>query len=165
MITVRREGRWYVSPMYTAFEYARESAEGPPADFGSADASKLGADTPEHAVEDAMRALQAGDWNRLMALAPPDELPVYEYRAWINREAGESRPDFTIDRLTTTADVSGDHGVVNLEAAGTWGSDGEPSTWQVGGTCPSPGELPALRLLRQLRGARHRHRPRSLPRG
>jgi hypothetical protein len=139
VITVRHDGRWYVSPIYTAFEYAREANDGPPAEFGSADASKLGADTPEHAIEDALRAAEAGDWDRLMALAPPSELPVYDYRAWIGREATADRPDFTIDRMTTTADVNGDHGVVKLEAAGTFGSDGDRQTWQVGGSCPSPG--------------------------
>jgi hypothetical protein len=75
----------------------------------------------------------------LLALAPPDELPLYEYRAWIAREAAEARSEFTIDAMTTTANVSGDHGVVKLEASGTMGSDGDRSTWQVGGTCPSLG--------------------------
>ena len=36
VMTVRHDGHWYVSPMYTALEYAREAAGGPPADFGSA---------------------------------------------------------------------------------------------------------------------------------
>ena len=54
-----------------------------------------------------------------MALAPPDELPVYDYRAWIDQAAADVHPDFSIDSLTTTSDVSGDHGVVKLEASGT----------------------------------------------
>ena len=35
-----------------------------------------------------------------MALAPPDELPVYDYRAWIDQAAADTHPDFTIDKLT-----------------------------------------------------------------
>ncbi len=92
---------------------------------------------PTHAVQDALHALQAGDWDRLMALAPPDELPVYDYRAWIDQAAADVHPDFSIDSLTTTSDVSGDHGVVKLEASGTYPSNGNRSRWQVGGSCPS----------------------------
>ena len=137
VMTVRHDGRWYVSPAYTALEYLREANDGPAADFGSADASKLGSDSPDHAVQDALHALQAGDWDRLMALAPPDELPVYDYRAWIDQAAADVHPDFSIDNLTTTSDVSGDHGVVKLEASGTYPSNGNRSKWQVGGSCPS----------------------------
>jgi hypothetical protein len=137
VMTVRHDGRWYVSPAYTALEYLREANDGPAADFGSADASKLGSDSPDHAVQDALRALQAGDWDRLMALSPPDELPVYDYRAWIDQAAADVHPDFSIDSLTTTSDVSGDNGVVKLEASGTYPSNGNRVKWQVGGSCPS----------------------------
>ena len=140
IMTVRHDGHWYVSPMYTALEYAREAAGGPPADFGSAHAAQLGADSPELAVTDALHAWQSSDWDRLIALAPPDELPVYDYRAWLDQEATDVHPDFTIDNLSTTADVSGDHGVVKLEASGTMGSGSDRSRWQVGGTCPSLGD-------------------------
>ena len=47
VVTVRHDGRWYVSPAYTALEYAREVDGGPAAEFGSAQAADLGADTPE----------------------------------------------------------------------------------------------------------------------
>ena len=139
VMTVRRDGHWYVSPMYTALEYEREAAGGPPADFGSADAARLGADSPEQAVSDALHAWQASDWERLIALAPPDELPVYDYRAYLEQEAADVHPDFTIATLTTSADVSGDRGVVKLEASGTMGSGSDRGRWQVGGTCPSLG--------------------------
>ena len=138
-MTVRHDGRWYVSPAYTALEYAREADGGPAAEFGSAKtATDLGADTPENAVSDALHAWQAGDWNRLMALAPPDELPVYDYRAWLDSVASESKPDFTIDHLTTSASVSGDTATVKLDASGKIGTNGDGGTWQVGGTCPDP---------------------------
>jgi hypothetical protein len=76
----------------------------------------------------------------MIALAPPDELPVYDYRALLEQEAADLHPDFTIDALTTSADVSGDHGVVKLEASGTMGSGRDRQSWQVGGTCPSLGD-------------------------
>ena len=139
VVTVRHDGRWYISPAYTALEYAREADGGPAAEFGSAKtATDLGADTPENAVSDALRAWQAADWNRLIALAPPDELPVYDYRAWLDGLASESKPDFTIDHLTTSASVSGDTATVKLDASGTMGSGDSRAKWQVGGTCPDP---------------------------
>ena len=91
-MTVRHGGRWYVSPVYTALEYAREVAGGPRPTSVRRSAAQLGADTPELAVSDALHAWQAGDWDRLIALAPPDELPVYDYRAWIDQEAADSIP-------------------------------------------------------------------------
>ncbi len=139
VITVRHGGGWYVSPAYTALEYAREAAGGPAAAFGSANAAALGADSPEAAVSDALHALQAGNWDRLMALSPPDELPVYDYRKWIDQEATDTHPDFTIDKLSTTATVSGDTAVVKLDASGTTGSGSDVGKWQVGGTCPAYG--------------------------
>jgi hypothetical protein len=139
VVTVRHDGRWYVSPAYTALEYARESSGGPPAEFGSAAAkvATLGSDTPDNAVGDALHAWQAGNWDRLMALAPPDELPVYDYRNWIDQAAADTHPDFTIDKLSTTSTVSGDAATVKLEASGTTGSGSDKGTWQVGGTCPT----------------------------
>ena len=136
VVAVRHGGGWYVSPAYTALEYAREAANGPAAAYGSAKAAALGADTPEAAVSDALHAWQAGNWDRLMALAPPDELPVYDYRAWIDKEATDTHPDFTIDKLSTSATVDGDSAVVKLDASGTSGSGSDQRRWQVGGTCP-----------------------------
>ena len=140
VVTVRRDGRWYVSPAYTALEYAREAAGGPAADFGSAQAATdLGADTPEHAVADALHAWQASNWDRLMALAPPDELPVYDYRKWLDQLAAESKPDFTIDNLTTSSTINGDSATVKLDASGTMGSGQDQGKWQVGGSCQNSG--------------------------
>ena len=141
VVTVRHDGGWYVSPAYTALEYAREAAGGPAAAYGSAKAADLGADSPEHAVSDALHAWQAGNWDRLMALAPPDELPVYDFRAWIDKEAVDTHPDFSIDKLDTSATVDGDSAIVKLDASGTTGSGSDQGRWQVGGTCPSDGFL------------------------
>jgi hypothetical protein len=136
VVVVRQDGRWYVSPAYTAFEYVREINGDPAADFGSANPAQLGSATPESAVADALHAAQAGNWDRLFALAPPDELPLYDYRAMLDNEtATANQPDFTIGDLSTTASVDGDTATVELTASGTFGSD--HSKWQLGGTCPS----------------------------
>ena len=137
-MTVRHDGGWYVSPAYTALEYAREADGGPAADFGSAQGAPSSVPTrPSTRSSDALHAWQAGNWDRLMALAPPDELPVYDYRAWIDKEAADTHPDFTIDKLDTTATVNGDTAIVKLDASGTTGSGSDQGKWQVGGTCPT----------------------------
>jgi hypothetical protein len=137
VVVVRQGGGWYVSPAYTALEYIREANHYPAADFGSAKAknAELGADTPQAAVEDALHAWQASNWSRLIALAPPDELPIYDYRAMIAASATDTEVDFSIDHLSTTATESGDTAIVKLDASGTTGSDG--AKWQVGGSCAS----------------------------
>jgi hypothetical protein len=136
VVVVRQNGGWYVSPAYTTLEYIREANEYPAADFGSAKAAELGAATPDDAVKDALHAWQSANWDRLIALAPPDEIPVYDYRAMIKASATDAHPDFTIDNLSTTATVNGDTAVVKLEGSGTYGSD-PVRRWQVGGTCPA----------------------------
>ena len=136
VVVIKQDGGWYVSPAYTALEYIREVNNYPAADFGSAKSADLGAATPDAAVQDALHALQSSNWDRLMALAPPDEVPVYDYRAMINASATDSQIDLTIDHLSTTSTVSGDTGIVKLEASGTNGSD-HKSKWQVGGSCSS----------------------------
>ncbi len=136
LVVIKQDGGWFVSPAYTALEYIRELNGYPAADFGSGKTSDLGAATPDAAVQDALHAWQASNWDRMLALAPPDELPIYDYRAMIDAAAKDTKVDFTIDHLTTTSTVSGDTGVVKLDASGTSGSD-HRSTWKVGGTCPS----------------------------
>ena len=53
------------------------------------------------------------------------------------RGASHSPSGFTIDKLTTTASVSGDTATVQLEGSGKLTSSDDPGTWQVGGTCPN----------------------------
>ena len=136
VVVIRQNGGWFVSPAYTALEYIREVNDYPAADFGSAKAGELGAPTPDEAVNDALHAWQSADWNRLIALAPPDELPVYDYRAMIAASAADLRPDFTIDSISMSSTVNGDTAVVKLESSGTFGSD-PVRKWQVGGSCAS----------------------------
>ncbi len=119
LVTVERDGGWYVSPVYTAFEYLRASAGLPAADFGSADASKLGADSPEAAATELIRAIGAGDWTKVASLAPPKELPLYEYRvafAQLMRHNGQ----FAVDKVASTPHVDGSDATIDVTASGTY---------------------------------------------
>ena len=83
VMAVERGGRWYVSAAYTALEYIREANDLPPADFGSgvAATATLGADSPDAAVQEAMAGtLRRVIGQELISLAPPGEIPVYDYR-------------------------------------------------------------------------------------
>jgi hypothetical protein len=141
VVAIREEGRWYVSTAYTVLEYVREVNQLPGADFGSGvrDIATLGADSPDAAVQDAMRALQAEDWSKLMTMVSPREIPFYDYRAAFTElirreradESGPSKPAFTIASMTTTADVRGDTAKVRLTASGTTNN----GTWSLDGGC------------------------------
>ena len=142
VVAVQRDGHWYVSAAYTALEYIRVANDLPAADFGSGRrvAATLGADTPDAAVSDAVHALADGDWQKLIALAPPDEIPVYDYRAALTQLAADTNtdPNFTIDKLETTSTVNGDTAKVLLKASGTVPpSEGDLDTgkWSVDGSC------------------------------
>ncbi len=134
VVTVQHDGHWYVSVAYTVLEYVREVNHAPPADFGSGvkATATLGADTPDAAVTGALQALSQGDWSKLIALAPPDEIPVYDYRAAILQLAADSHPNFNIGKVSTAATVSGDTAKVKLTASGTT-NDG--AKWGVDGSC------------------------------
>jgi hypothetical protein len=142
VIAVKDGGSWYVSAAYTALEYFREYNNLPAADFGSGvkAAATLGADSPDAAVQDAMHALQAGDWEKLMALAPPDEVPVYDYRAAISQYATQhnASTNFTISSMTTSSKVDGDTAKVALTAAGSTDS----GDWSVRDGCFKPSDTP-----------------------
>lgn len=136
VVAVREDGHWYVSVAYTALEYWREYNRLPAADFGSGvDSSKtLGAATPDAAVQDAMHALQAQDWTTLISLAPPSEIPVYDYRAAIAAELGangSTKSTFTISSMTTDSQVDGATAKVSLHASGTTDS----GRWSFDGGC------------------------------
>jgi hypothetical protein len=141
VVAVRADGKWYVSAAYTVLEYIREYNHLPAADFGSGTraVATLGASTPDDAVQGSMRALQASDWTKLFSMAPPDELPVYDYRAALTElirrnRAGETPTPFTIDSMTTKSQIDGDTAHVTLDASGTTGS----GKWSIKGGCYSP---------------------------
>jgi hypothetical protein len=137
VVTVRQNGNWYVSAAYTVLEYVREANDLPAADFGSGvrAVASLGADTPDAAVQDAMRALQQRDWSKLLTLVAPDEIPLYDYRAALLALAQQSDTSasgwFTLDSMTTSSQVDGDSAHVTLHAAGS----SDSNTWSIDGGC------------------------------
>jgi hypothetical protein len=139
VMTVERDGHWYVSAAYTTLEYIREVNHLPAADLGSGQRAiaTLGADTPEAAVSDALHALANADWQKLISLAPPDELPVYDYRAALVQLAADTTTNFTVDKLDTTSTVNGDTAKVVLKASGRTApdADGNSGAWSVEGSC------------------------------
>ncbi len=141
VIAIEDNGGWYLSPAYTAFEYAREAYEGDGNDavnveLGSAVASQLGATDPETAVRDAFAAIEASDWERLTELAPPSELPVWEYRELLlAASGGDAQSDLTVDSLDVRVEVDGDRATAFIEAK--LQSDG--NSWQLGGECAGAG--------------------------
>jgi hypothetical protein len=154
VVAVRESGRWYVSTAYTVLEYVRESQHLPAADFGSGARviSTLGADTPDAAVQDSMRALQRSDWSKLMTMVSPSEIPFYDYRdafdVLIKRSANDDTPNdpFTIDSMTTTAHVDGDTAKVALTAAGRT----KHGTWSLDGGCYKATDASQGAYVRQL---------------
>ncbi|MDQ1457501.1 MAG: hypothetical protein QOH28_3121 [Actinomycetota bacterium] len=150
VVAVRHDGRWYVSAAYTVLEYVREYNRVPAADFGSGERniSTLGAESPDAAVQDSMRALQREDWSKLISMAPPSEIPVYDYRDALTTlarrnkaESDRSTSGFTIDSMSTASQVNGDTAKVTLTASGTTDS----GHWSLDGGCfvgPSDEDFP-----------------------
>ena len=138
VVTVQRGGHWYVSAAYTVLEYVREINDLPAAEFGSGlrAAATIGADSPEAAVTEAFRALSTSDWEKLISLAPPDEIPVYDYRAALVALAQDNDTDtsFTIDRIDTATQVNGDTAKVQVQASGST----EAGAWSLDGSCFTP---------------------------
>ncbi|HEY3834273.1 MAG TPA: hypothetical protein VGO03_18425, partial [Acidimicrobiia bacterium] len=119
VVTVERDGKWYISPAYTAFELVRTDEDLPEADFGSTDPSKLGANTASDAVNQLVRAIGAGDWNTVASLAPPDQFPLYEYRAAF-AQLMQGTTKFEVAAVHTTPHVNGDAADVDTTANGTY---------------------------------------------
>jgi hypothetical protein len=132
VIAVREGGGWYVSPAYTALEWIRVVNDLPPADFGSGVEAAGGADTPEAAVEGALDALAANDWDRLWGYAAPSELPLYDYRDALRELIGDSRVDVTVDELSAQAEVDGDVALVTVTGSGTYSDGGR---WTADAEC------------------------------
>ncbi len=60
LMTVERDGRWYVSPIYTVAEYVRQILDLPPADFAlSREKAKPGASSPAGVVDDVVEVINS----------------------------------------------------------------------------------------------------------
>ena len=103
VVTVKRDGRWYVSPSYTLAEYLRRGFDLPPARF-DAEADGKGAESPQAAVKANLTGFTKFDIDLIRTL-PPDRLRVvYDYRASIEKAlenlGGSQANRFTIDLKT-----------------------------------------------------------------
>ena len=102
LITVRQNGKWYVSPADTGLEIFRRINSLPVGDFDTKpDTKTTGAASPDGVVQEMAKAVQGAEVSRLLDLTSPDELgAVYHYRRAI------------MEYLTTSGDLS------SLEGAG-----------------------------------------------
>jgi hypothetical protein len=130
LVTVRRDGKWYVSVAGTILEYVRMNENGPSPDFASPPPGTLGADSPDAAVQDGLHAIASRNWDRLLVLVSPEEAPLYAYRATLDRSIGDSQSTFTVDQLTTSSVVDGDVAHVTVHALGS--TDSGPWSWDGG---------------------------------
>jgi hypothetical protein len=137
LVTVERDGSWYVSAAYTVLEYIREANELSPADLGSGRSAPLGADSPEDAARGVVEALAANDWESLFSLAPPDEIPVYDYRVPLGELLADAQLDFTIDELTATSELDGARATVTMSGSGAYTNtdNGRGGRWELSGEC------------------------------
>ena len=137
VVAIKDGDGWYLSPAYTGFEYAREAYERDQnttvsVEYGSAEGANLGAADPEAAVRDAFGAIEDSDWNRLIELAPPGELPIWEYRNLLTDAIADEEPStMRVESLDITIENDGDQATALIEASGTT----EGGTWQLGGEC------------------------------
>lgn len=113
VMTVRRDGRWFVSPLYTAAEYARLSFGFDEVDFDGEVSSAEGAEDPEGAVEALVDAASDIDLGDTIAQLPPDQLRVaYDYEEAIDDYLSyfdlESSLNVQVDDLELDAEVAGE---------------------------------------------------------
>ena len=141
VVTVQRDGHWYVSAAYTVLEYIREVNKLPAADFGSGVQRDLDARrrlARRRGDRTRCSALADGDWSKLIDDGPARRDPGLRLpRPRSTQLAADSHPNFTIDKVSTTSTVSGDAAKVKLTASGT--SDGG-GTWGVDGSCFTGGQ-------------------------
>jgi hypothetical protein len=140
VVAVREDGHWYVSAAYTTLEYIREVGHyTAPVDFGSGvrAISTLGAESPEAAVQQGLRAISANDWDKAFSVVTPDEIPFYDYRAVLDEafRQHETQARFNIAQLDTTANVQGDTATVTVHASGKTESG---DNWRLDGGCITP---------------------------
>jgi len=132
MVTVKEDGKWYVSIWYSLAESARKDSGLSLPDKTSALKAK-GAASPETAVNDLLRAGATLDLRRMLELMPPDEArALHDYAPLFLPQAESGVADikkfFTIDigTLDLAAATSGDHSLVTVKKLAFTGTAGPP---------------------------------------
>ncbi len=125
LTTVRRDGRWYVSGLYTLAELARREAGAPPPDPARRLVAR-GAPDPGTAVRGLVDDLVAADPRGVLARLAPDEAAVlYDYAGVYLGDLEEAVADavaaaraegwtWSVEELETAATVDGDSALVTV---------------------------------------------------
>jgi hypothetical protein len=135
IMTVKRNGRWFVSPFYTIADYLREGAGLPPADYDATTKVALhgGAASPEDVVRNSLSLSSrdlSSDILRNVSSLPPDTLRVvYDYMSSIkaaldkvNKDVGGVRSllprfDLKVTNLRLSSQPAGANATqVNIDA-------------------------------------------------
>ena len=86
LMAVKRDGNWFVSPMYTLAEYLNSSSDNPIAPDYAYEPTGQRADTAEQAAETLIRSLERLDVQSAIDATPPEELAVLStYRNALER--------------------------------------------------------------------------------
>ena len=150
IVTIKRDGSWYVSIFYTIAEAIRTASGLPKPDFDNPPAGR-GADSPKDVITQLAAAVGAVDLDKGLQLLDPESLQVLvDYRKTIESQfddadlARERRNfSFTLDELeASTTPLDDAHTRVNvtkLRAHGVSIDDGvsDAATFAVDGTCGS----------------------------
>ncbi|MCA1842145.1 MAG: hypothetical protein LC792_02955 [Actinobacteria bacterium] len=133
LVTVRKDGHWYVSLGYTAAESARRSAGRPVPAFGKG-LAPAGASSAEAAVRAALDAATRVDVEKLIQLMPPGELgALQDYSSLflddVRTFADQARRQFKaqIDDLKLASRPSGDGTLVTISHIAFHGSSTDGS--------------------------------------
>jgi hypothetical protein len=149
IMTVQRDGKWYVSPVTTLLEAWRAEEGLPAPDFSRPlDLAGTGADSATAAVEQAARSVAAYDVDGFLDLVSPEEgAALYQYRdaivTMLHRDGDlaelQSSGRLSVDDVDATEgdEVDGRVPVTVRSASGSLAADGEYYTWDLDRNCVS----------------------------
>ncbi len=147
IITIKQDGKWYVSPADTALEWFRRANSLPAGDFsGKITTSSTGSASPSDVLKDLASAVSGVQASRLLDLVSPDELgAAYRYRRAIIQYLddqgvlGELQDQgrLTFDDVTSDVrDKSGSSARVVLRSlTGTYSSNDSSGRFSFDGGC------------------------------
>ena len=149
LVTIERDGSWYVSLTYTIAEAARAETDAPLPAFGSGPAP-VGAPTPGGSVEAMVREAIALDLDGVMTQLDPEEFAaLYDYSPLFLPDAQSAIDEFTaefeanditwqLDALTTSSQERNGRTIVTVDGIAASGSfDGQTFAFDATGECPS----------------------------
>ena len=141
LVTVRRDGGWHVSLLYSAAEAIRSGLDdAPPRPVYGEGIPAEGASSPEEAVREAVDAAAARDVRRLIAVTSPEEAAVlHDYGEILVDMAGEPDDSSSISvddlGLETTEGPDGTRLVSASSFEVTYENEWERMVWVSDGEC------------------------------